>query len=42
MWAQKWGNIYPLVEPFPNAGARPDAGPELQKLTVRQMYDLGE
>ena len=25
MWAQEWGEIYPLVEPFDKAGVRPDA-----------------
>lgn len=34
MWAQSWGNLYDLVEPFPYAGATPDATPALQDLSI--------
>ena len=42
MWAQKWGNIYSLVEPYPGAGERPDATPELQKLSILEMYQYSD
>ena len=42
MWAQQWSEIYPLVEPFPEAGVRPDATPELEKLSVLRMYELAD
>ena len=35
MWAQKWGNIYSLVEPFDKAGVRPDATPRGRKACFR-------
>jgi len=42
MWAQDWAAIYTLLEPHPGAGERPDATPELEKLTIREMYDLAD
>ena len=42
MWAQSWDDLYDLVEPYPDAGARPDATPELQKLSIEEMYEMSD
>ncbi|KAB2907528.1 MAG: M2 family metallopeptidase [Kofleriaceae bacterium] len=34
MWAQAWGNVYPLVEPFPG-----QPSPDVSKAMVAQTYD---
>lgn len=34
MWAQAWGNIYPLVEPYPG-----QLSPDVSKELVKQKYD---
>ena len=33
MWAQTWGALYDIAAPFPDAGDRPDATPEIEKVT---------
>ena len=33
MWAQTWGALYEIAAPFPDAGDRPDATPEIEKVT---------
>ena len=42
MWAQHWSSIYSLVEPYPDQGERPDATPELEKLTITKMYEISD
>ena len=42
MWAQTWGALYDLAAPFPEAGDRPDATPEIEKLTEREMFDYAD
>ena len=32
MWAQTWGALYDIAAPFPDAGDRPDATPEIEKV----------
>lgn len=43
MWSQSWGNIYDLVEPYPEVAA-PDVTTALieQGYTAEQMVELGE
>ena len=43
MWSQSWGNIYDLVEPYPEVAA-PDVTTALveQDYTAEQMVELGE
>jgi len=42
MWAQTWGALYDIAAPFPDAGDRPDATPEIEKLTEREMFDYAD
>jgi len=42
MWAQTWGSLYEIAAPYPDAGARPDATPEIQKLSVKDMFDYSD
>ncbi|MCK6544992.1 M2 family metallopeptidase, partial [Myxococcota bacterium] len=44
MWAQEWGNIYPLVEPYKGEGGDIDVTAALQKkkLDAKSMVKLGE
>ena len=42
MWAQTWGALYDLSAPYPDAGDRPDATPEIEKLTEREMFDYSD
>ena len=43
MWAQDWAAMYPIVEPFPHAGVRPDATPELEKIEeIETLYQMSE
>jgi peptidyl-dipeptidase A len=44
MWAQEWGNVYPLVEPYKNEGGDVDVTAALQKkkLDAKGMVRLGE
>src|SRR5438034_7626612 len=43
MWAQEWGNVYPLVEPYPGA-AKVDVTPKLKamKLDEKGLVRIGE
>jgi len=38
MWGQDWAGLYDLLTPYKDAGVRPDATPELQKLDIVDMY----
>jgi len=42
MWAQTWGALYDIAAPFPDAGDRPDATPEIQKLTAKEMFEFSD
>ena len=42
MWAQTWGALYDVAAPYPEAGDRPDATPEIEKLTEREMFDYAD
>ena len=43
MWAQEWGNIYPLVEPYPGQSSLDvDAGLKAQKFDELKMVKTGE
>ena len=42
MWAQTWGALYDIAAPYPEAGARPDATPEIEKLTVTEMFEFSD
>jgi len=42
MWAQTWGSLYDLAAPFPEAGDRPDATPEIEKLTEEEMFKFAD
>jgi len=38
MWAQTWGALYEIAAPFPDAGDRPDATPEIEKVTYHMLH----
>lgn len=42
MWAQTWGALYDVAAPYPDAGDRPDATPEIQKMEVETMFDYSD
>ena len=43
MWAQEWGNIYPIVEPFKGqSNLDVDAALKKKKWTERKLVELGE
>lgn len=43
MWAQEWGNIYPMVEPYPGAsGLDVTKALVAQKWTPKKMVETGE
>jgi len=42
MWAQTWGALYDIAAPYPDAGARPDATEEIQKMTETEMFKMSD
>jgi len=42
MWAQTWGALYDIAAPFPEAGDRPDATPNIEPLTTTQMFEYAD